>query len=206
QDLADIHAAWHTERIEHDIDLLAIGEKRHVFHRHDLGHDALVAVATRHLVARLDLALHGDKDLHHLHHARRQFITALQFLDLVKEALLQAFFRFVILFANGLDLGHQLVVWGRKQPPLRARIFLEYGAGDLRFLLEALWTRDALAALKQLSQPAIHVAVKDRLLVVAVLGQSLDFLAFDGKRALILVDAVAIENADLDHSALNPRR
>ena len=55
--------------------------------------DALVAVTAGHLVARLDLALHGDEDLDHLHHAGRQFVAALQLLDLVEEALFEALLR-----------------------------------------------------------------------------------------------------------------
>src|SRR3546814_17456107 len=85
QDLADIHAAWHTERIEHDIDRLAVLEVRHVLERHDLGNDALVAVTPGHLVAWLQLALHRDEHLDHLHAARRQFFAALPLLDLRSE-------------------------------------------------------------------------------------------------------------------------
>ena len=90
QNLADVHAARHAERIEHDVDRLTVGEERHVLRRHDLRHHALVAVAAGHLVAGLDLALHRDEDLDHLHHAGRQFVAALQLLDLVEEALLRA--------------------------------------------------------------------------------------------------------------------
>ena len=93
QDLADIHAARHAERIEHDVDRRAVGEERHVLERHDLRHHALVAVAAGHLVAGLDLALHGDEDLDHLHDAGRQFVAALQLLDLIEEALFQPLLR-----------------------------------------------------------------------------------------------------------------
>ena len=55
-------------------------------------------------------------------------------------------------------------------------------------------------------QPAIGVAVEDRQFVVAVLGEALDLLALDGKRALVLVDAVAVEHAHLDDRAGNARR
>src|SRR6266478_3540088 len=140
KDLADIHAARHAERVEHNIDLLAVGKERHVLNRHDLGHDALVAVAAGHLIARLDLALYGDEDFDHLHHAGWQFVATLQLFDLIEKTLLQALLRFVVLFANGLDLGHQLVVRRGEQPPLRARIFLQHRAGDLGILLETLGT------------------------------------------------------------------
>src|SRR5690348_4792566 len=61
-------SARHPERVEHDIDGRAVGEERHVLGRHDLRHHALISVASRHLVAGLDLALHRDEDFHHLHH------------------------------------------------------------------------------------------------------------------------------------------
>jgi uncharacterized membrane protein len=58
----------------------------HVLNRQDLGDDPLVAVAAGHLVAGLQLALHRDEDLDHLHHAGRQLVAALKLLDLVLEA------------------------------------------------------------------------------------------------------------------------
>ena len=78
QNLPHIHARRHAERIQHDIDRRAVFEIRHVLDRHDARDDALVAVTAGHLVARLQLALHGDEHLDHLHHARRQFVAALQ--------------------------------------------------------------------------------------------------------------------------------
>ena len=89
EDLPDVHARRHAQRVEHDVDRGAVFEVRHVFTRNDAGDHALVAVTAGHLVARLDLALGGDEDLDHLHHARRQFVTALQLVHLVDEALLE---------------------------------------------------------------------------------------------------------------------
>src|ERR1035437_2385106 len=64
EDLADVHSTRHTEWIEDDVDRRAVGQVRHVLHRQDLCDDALVAVATGHLVPDADLALlgHGDPD------------------------------------------------------------------------------------------------------------------------------------------------
>ena len=86
EDLADIHAARHAERVQHDVDRRAVLEIRHVLARHDPRDDALVAVAAGHLVARLQFALHRDEDLDHLHHAGRQLVAALQLFDLALEA------------------------------------------------------------------------------------------------------------------------
>src|SRR5215475_10483588 len=132
--------------------------------------------------------------------------TALQLLDLVEEALLEALLRLVVLLVHGLDLGHQLVVRRGKLPPLRARIFFKHRAGDLGVLLEALGAGDALAVLQELRQTTVDVAVEDCLLVVAVLGEPLDLLALDRERALVLLDAVAVEHAHLDDRALHARR
>src|SRR5439155_24916444 len=51
EDLADVHPARHTERVEHDVDRAAVLEERHVLVRHDLRDHALVAVAAGELVA-----------------------------------------------------------------------------------------------------------------------------------------------------------
>ena len=198
EDLADIHAARHAERIEHDVDMRAVVEERHVLDRHDARDDALVAVAAGHLVAGLDLALHRDEDLDHLHDAGRKLVAALQLLDLVEEALLEALLRLVVLLLHRLDLGHASIVGDGELPPLRARILVEQVLRELRVLLEALRPGDRLLAVEDVRQARIGVAVEDRLLVVAVLRETLDLLALDRLGALVLVDAVAVEHAHFD--------
>ena len=89
---------------------------------------------------------------------------------------------------------------------MRLRILVEHRAGDLGVLLEPLRTGDALAAVQHVGKTAVDVAVQDRLLVVAVLGQTLDLFPLDRQRTLVLVDAVAVEHADLDDRALHARR
>lgn len=69
EDLADVHARRHAERVQADVDMRAVFEERHVLDRNDTRDDALVTVTAGHLVARLDLALHSDEDLDHLHDA-----------------------------------------------------------------------------------------------------------------------------------------
>src|SRR3954447_21730933 len=96
------------------------------------------SVPAGHLVAGLDLALHRDEDFHHLHHAGRQFVAALQLFDLVEEALFEALLRFVVLLPHRLDFGHQLVVGGCEHPPLRPRMLVEHGSRDLGVFLETL--------------------------------------------------------------------
>ena len=206
EDLADVHAARHAERVQHDVDRRAVGEEGHVLLRHDARDDALVAVASRHLVAGLDLALHRDEDLDHLHHAGRQLVAALQLLDLVEEAAFQRLLRLVVLLAHRLDLRHRLVGLEREAPPLRARMLVDQRAGQHLILLEALRPRQRALAVERLGETRVDVAVEDRLLVVAVLGEPLDLLALDRLGALVLVDAVAVEDAHFDDRALHARR
>src|SRR5262245_30101933 len=206
ENLADVHAARYAERIKHDIDLSSVLKERHVLDRHDLGHHALVAVSAGHLVAGLDFALHRDEDLDHLHHARRKFVTPLQLLDLVEEALLEELLRLVVLLTDRLDLRHQLVVGRSEQPPLRAWILIQHRLRDLAVLFEALRTSDAGAAFEHFGQSAVNVTVEDRLLVVAVFGETFYFFTLDCERTLVFLDAVAVEHAHFDNGALNARR
>ena len=75
EDLPDVHARRHAQRVQHDVDRRAVGHVRHVLLGEDPRDDALVAVAAGHLVADRELALDGDVDLHHLEHARRQLVA-----------------------------------------------------------------------------------------------------------------------------------
>ena len=78
EDLADVHAPRHAERVEHDLDRRAVRQVRHVLLGQDARDHALVAVTAGHLVAHLELALHGDVDLDQLDDAGRQLVALLQ--------------------------------------------------------------------------------------------------------------------------------
>ena len=78
ENLADIHPRRHAERIQHHVHRCAIRHVRHVLNRNNTRHHTLVAVATRHLVARLQTALHRDIHLDHLLHAGLQLIALRQ--------------------------------------------------------------------------------------------------------------------------------
>jgi hypothetical protein len=75
--LAEVHAAGHAQRVEDDLDRCAVGEVGHVLDGQDSGDDALVAMASGHLVALGDLSLLGHVDAHELVDAGGQFVTAL---------------------------------------------------------------------------------------------------------------------------------
>ena len=77
ENLADVHSARHSERVEHDVDGRTIGEEGHVLLRDDLGDDALVTVTSGHLVTDGELALAGDEDLDLLDDAGIDIISAL---------------------------------------------------------------------------------------------------------------------------------
>ena len=90
QDLADVHAARHAERVEDHVDRRAVLEERHVLLGHDLGDHALVAVAAGELVALGDLALLGHEHAHEVVDARRQVVAgrARERLDVDDDAAL----------------------------------------------------------------------------------------------------------------------
>src|SRR5256885_2115997 len=77
EDLSDVHPAGHAERIEHDVDGRSVRKERHVLDRKDLGDNALVPVASGHLVADADLALLSDGDPDHLVDARKELVVVL---------------------------------------------------------------------------------------------------------------------------------
>jgi hypothetical protein len=107
EDLTDVHARRHAQRVQNDVDRRAVFQVRHVFERVDLGDNPLVAVTAGHLVARLQLALHRDEHLDDLHHARGQIVATLDLLDLVRDAGFDQGHRVVVRAFEGLELGHR---------------------------------------------------------------------------------------------------
>ena len=206
QNLADVHAARHAERIEHDVDRLPSA-------RNGMSSTGTIFDTTPLLPWRPAILSPGWILRFTATKTLTIFITPggnssprCSFSTLSRKRCSKQLLQLVVLLADRLDLGHQLVVGRGELPPLRARIFVQHRPGDLGILLEALRTRDALAAFQQFGQTAVDVAVEDRLFVVAVLGETFDFLALDGERALVLLDAVPVEHAHFDDGALHARR
>src|SRR3546814_3236573 len=79
-------------------------------------------------------------------------------------------------------------------------------SSDLIALLQALRHRTGRLTDQEVLEAGEGRAVEDRALVVRVLLQALDLFAFDRDRALVLVDAVTVEDADLDDGARHARR
>ena len=88
--LADVHARGNAQRVEDDVDRIAVLEERHVLLGHDLRDDTLVAVASGELVAFGDLALLGHVHTHQAVDARGQVVAGLarELLDVDDDAAL----------------------------------------------------------------------------------------------------------------------
>ncbi len=215
ENLAHVHTRRHAERVENDLDRRSIGQIRHVFLGKNARDHALVAVAAGHLVADGELALHGDVDLDQLDDARRQLVALLQLGDLLVGDLAQ---HFDLARGHLLDLVDLLV---------DARILVVVADA-----LEVLG-RDALDGLaienRSLGQQALVgalvVQVGQHFLAAqnafetlqALVGENADFVAevlfelgdvlgFDLLGALVLLLALAAEDAHVDHRALDARR
>jgi hypothetical protein len=211
EDLPDVHARGHAEGVEHHVDGVAAGQVRHVLLGEDARHDALVAVAAGHLVAHLQLALDGDVDLHHLDDARRELVALGEALDLLGAVLLDGGGALVELLEDVAQLGRVGVVEGDLRPEL-ARDRLERRLVDGRALgeehLAALVDELGLGGLVEEERArAAEVALADDLdLVVAVLLEAGALLVLDVLGAVVLLGALAREDARVDHDARDARR
>jgi hypothetical protein len=100
----------------------------------------------------LQLPLHRDEDLDHLHHAGRQLVAALQLVDLALEALLQALDGGVELALQRLDLDHRRVVLHGDLAPGGLGELLQHAVVDDRAGLDALEAAAGLAVQQPLAQ------------------------------------------------------
>ena len=87
--LTDVHARRHAQRIQHDVHRSSVLEERHVFFGDDLGDDALVTVASGHLVTDRELALRGDVHLDLLDDAHIDFVAGFSAFDFLVVLHLQ---------------------------------------------------------------------------------------------------------------------
>jgi hypothetical protein len=74
---------------KHDVHRRAVAQERHVLFGHDLGDDALVAVASGHFVADGQLALGGDVNLDRLDDAGSTSVAGLGAFDFLVVLHLQ---------------------------------------------------------------------------------------------------------------------
>ncbi len=207
KDLPHVHARWHAQRVQNHVNRSAVFQEWHVFDRNHFGNHTLVAVTTGHFITWLQLALNRDEDLDHLHDARGQIIAAADLFDLVFEpSLKHALLRFVLLVQR-FDLS--LVFFFRQNdlpPETFGQRHVQHLIIDERAGRNAFRAFHSGLAVDQCAQTRIDVAVQNGLLVVAVTGEAFDFLAFDLHRTLVLVDAVTVEDANLNNRTEIARR
>src|SRR5262249_26775816 len=156
--------------------------------------------------------LDGDEHLHHLDDARRQLVAALQALDLVVEQGLDA----VDLLEHALDETRQLVLYtlvaDLDVAPVGGRDLLEQLGGDLDALLHQHLAGivgepgAGHLALKQGLDLLLRTLADDADLVLLVLAELGDLLVLDGAGAVVLLDALAGEDARVDDRALDAGR
>ena len=185
----NVHARWHTERVKNDIYRCSVLMIGHILHGNDPRDHAFVAMAASHLIARLQLAFHRDKDLDHLHHAGWQFIAPLNLIHLIDKPVLQTLFTRIELFFQGFKGGHDFVIFDDELGQLTRRMFGQNRLRDTRSYLNLLGPADDCVIKQYFLQPLTKAALQDSEFVVAVLGKQLYLFPLDRKRTLILIDA-----------------
>src|SRR5271165_5306555 len=215
QDLAHVHTAGHTQRIQNDLYRRTVFEIRHVLFRKDARDNALVSVAPGHFVAHAQLAFHGDIDLHQLDHSRRKFIALLQLFDFLADDLAQHvnlarghLLDFVDLFVDARVLVGELdALEVARRDPLDGVAVKNYALGQQTFVgaLVVQVGEDFLAA-EQRFQAFQTLVSKDSNLIGQVLLQLRNLVSFDGFSTLVLLLAFAGEDLHIHHRALDARR
>src|SRR5216684_3685020 len=199
ENLPDVHARRHAQRIEHDVDRRAVGHARHVLDRHDLGDDALVSVAAGHLVARLQAPLHCDVDLHHLLHAGRKLVALRQFLLLCLERRVEPHPGLGETFLQVLQLLSGVLVCQADFEPVVALDTLQVGFRDLGPTDELLRPLVGGLADEQALHPLEGVALDDAHLVGEVLLVALELLVDYLRGALVALDPFPGEHLHINH-------
>src|SRR3546814_339623 len=134
------------------------------------------------------------------------FVAALQRFDTIFIFRVDALDRLVILRLDRFQRGLRPVLDDGELPPVGPVEIDQFLLGQHLALLHALRPRAGGLADQQFLEAGEGRAVEDRTFVFGILLQPLDLFTFDRDRALVLVDAVAVENADLDHRAGHARR
>jgi hypothetical protein len=205
EDLPDVHARRHAQRVEHDVDRRSIFKEGHVFRRQNAGDNPLIPVATGHLVARLQLALHRDEHLDHLEHARCQIIAAFQLVDAIFILRVDRLHRVVILALDGFQIGLDLVVLDRDLPPfMRSTSARAASSMTAPFFIDSVQPSQSDRC--SMSFRRDHVA---RLRMVRSSSRSLPRRSFSSpewRGSIVHVDAVTVEHAHINDRARNARR
>ena len=214
--LPHVHAAGDAQGVQHQVHRGAVFEEGHILLGQNPGDDALVAVTPGHLVAHGKLALHGHIDLDHFDDPRRHLVALLELGHaLFKDDMDEVHLLLVVghYAAHRLGDGPGLVLRQLHLGPGRGRNPVD-GLGrdevvlfQRRAVLAAVGDRGGQSlALQIFPQTLLGVLGDDVELVLLVLHQAGDLIVFDLLGALVLVDALAVEDPGVNDRALDPRR
>src|ERR1043165_2372876 len=211
QDLADVHARGDAERIQNDLHRRAVRHVRHVFLGQDAADDALVAVASGHLVADRELALHGHVDLDHLDHAGRELVALLQVFAALLGFLLEHAHAVLGALDEHADRLARLLVHRQRQQ-LAAREAVDRVARRRLALLHERLARAEVdhVALQLLVREDVGDALVARVgddadLVLDVAVHPVDLRLLDRLGAGVLLHALGREDLHVDAGALAAR-
>ena len=205
ENLPHVHPRRHTQRVEHDVDRRPVGHVRHVFHRDNFRHHALVAVPAGHLVARLQAALDRHIHLDHLLHARRQFVALGELLLFRFERVGEFDARSRNAFLHAFELARGLFVGEPDVKPVVPRNTGQIIVGDFRTLDQPLRSAIGDFVVQQLLDPRERVVLHDAQLVVQVLAVRLEIVVDNLCGALVALDAFAREYLHVDHRPRDTR-
>ena len=206
QNLADVHPRGHAQRVENDVDGGPVLHVRHVLHRDYGGDHALVAVPSRHLVARLHVTLDGQVDLDHFQNARRQIVAGGDLAPLLVESLFEFFALGAQLLRGALKLQVDLFVLDSNLEPALPGKLLKVVGADFAAGGQPPGSARRNHALQNFLYPLEYVIFEDALLILQILAHRLELLPLDRQCPRILFDAVASEYAHVDHGPVHPGR
>ncbi len=205
ENLPDVHARRHAQRVEHDVHRGAIRHVRHVFDRNDLGHHTLVAVTAGHLVAWLQAALDGQVNLDHLEHAGGQLIALGELAALLFEHQIEGV---AALLQRVLELFHllrQRFIRRADVEPVIAVGLAQVVGGDGCALGQLVRAAVGGLASEQLAQTVEGIGLDDAHLVVEVEAIALELVVDDLLGALVTRDAFAGEHLHVNDGAVHAR-
>ena len=212
EDLSHVHPRGDSQRIEHDVHGGPILQIGHVLFRQNTGDDALVSVPPRHLVADLEFTLDRDKDLHHLDHSRRQFVSALELVHLVLEDQLDQIDLLRGALHDPLELRVHGFIIDPDLSPIGHGDLLEILFGDLLALVEKhlavviAHPCGRAPAHEEFFQPLEGSLLDDADLLLLILLEARDLLVLDDPTPLVLGQSLAREDPHIDDGPLDSRR
>ena len=202
KNLTNVHSRRNTERIEHDINWLALFIVGHVFNRLDHRDNTLVTVTASHLVTRLDTTLNGEVDLHCLEYTRRKVITALQLATLLFETLVEVG---ATISQLSLSSGNLVVEFGSfhtdAKPVFGAVFSNRFGSQNTTFLETSCFNHfTANQRTKQTSERGIFY---NAVLVIQILAVLIQLCTLDIQRALIFFQTVTSKHLNINNCSFD---